>query len=213
MADEKQHLRTVLSEARRNLPRETAAALSAQVQARLLGSAAYRNAPRVALYAPRDCEVDTALVAADALASGRLVLYPRVDRTRGRMTLAAVADLAELRPGAWGIPEPPADAPAFEAPELGEGALICVPGLAFTPAGARLGRGGGYYDRMLARLGAKTVSAGLGYAFQILDRLPEGSFDRRLDLIVTESAVYAAGRAPGAAAQPADQGGTTRWTY
>jgi 5-formyltetrahydrofolate cyclo-ligase len=212
VADEKHYLRTVLSEARRNLPVQTAAALAARVQARLLSSAAYRDSARVVLYASCDHEVDTALIAADVLGSGRRLYYPMVDRARRRMRLGAMPDPAELRPGAYAIPEPPAGTPALEPEELGEGTLICVPGLAFSAAGARLGRGGGYYDRMLAAVSSNAIAAGLGYSFQLLDRLPEEAWDRRLDLVVTESAVYAAGRAPGAAAQPADQGGTTRWT-
>jgi len=212
VADEKQSLRKILSEARRNLPPRSAAAFSARVQERLLTSAAYRAAARVALYAPHDNEVDTAIIAADARASGKALLYPIVERARRRMAFGAVSAPSELRPGAYGIPEPPTGAAVVEARDLGRDALICVPGLGFTPAGARLGRGGGYYDRALAEAGEGAIAVGLAYSFQLLDRLPEELCDRRLDLIVTESAVYAAGRAPGAAAQPADQGGTTKWT-
>lgn len=210
MADDKQYLRTVLSEARRNLSAARAAQLSARVQARLLATRAYLAAARVVLYAPRDGEVDTALIAAAALGSRRQLYYPLVDRERRRIRLGAVSDPAELRPGAFGIPEPP-ESSAQEAGEIGA-ALVCVPGLAFTPAGARLGRGGGYYDRLLAAFGAGAVAAGLGYSFQLIDRLPEEIHDRRLDLVVTESAVYAAGGAPRAAARPADQGGIPKWT-
>ena len=88
-----------------------------------------------------------------------------------------------------------------------ERALICVPGVAFGPAGQRLGRGGGYYDRSIAALAPQTVTAGLAYSFQVLDRLPESPDDRRLGLIVTESAVHrAAATLPVADAQWA-QGG------
>ena len=213
MADEKQYLRAVLSEARRNLPSATANALAASVQACLLASPSYRKADCVALYAPRDNEVDTALIAADAVRSGRRLLYPIVDRAHLRMRLGEVSDQSELRPGAYSIPEPPPSAPALEPEELGTGTLVCVPGLAFTADGARLGRGRGYYDRMLAALSPSVLTAGLAYSFQLLDRLPRDAWDRQLDFVVTESAVYAAGRAPGVAAHPADQGGTTRWTY
>jgi 5-formyltetrahydrofolate cyclo-ligase len=120
-----------------------------------------------------------------------------------------VSDLSELAPGAFGILEPAA-AGALEAGELGP-ALVCVPGVAFTPAAARLGRGGGYYDRLLAALSAEAVTAGLGYSFQLIDRLPEQLHDRRLDLVVTESAVYATSVAPHAAAQTSDQGGSPKW--
>ncbi len=209
VADEKQYLRAVLSEARSNLSAAYAAALSIHVQRRLLGTQAYLGAKQVVLYAAMGREVETALIAADALRSKRRLYYPIVDRAHRRIRLGAVSGLADLSLGAFGILEPPAAA-ALEAEELGA-ALVCVPGLAFTPTAARLGRGGGYYDRLLAAMSAGAVAAGLGYSFQLIDRLPEGPHDRRLDLVVTESAVYAASGAPHAAAQPADQGGLPKW--
>ena len=213
MADEKQYLRAVLSEARGGLSAERAGRLAAQVQRRLLTTPAYRAAKNVVLYAPLGGEVDCALIAADALRTRRLLYYPIVDRGLRRIRLGAVSDLGELRSGAFGIPEPPVSG-ALDAGALSSGpgaALVCVPGVAFTPAGARLGRGGGYYDRLLAELAREVLTAGLGYSFQLIDRLPERSHDRRLDLIVTESAVYAASGAPPAATQTADRGGLPTW--
>jgi 5-formyltetrahydrofolate cyclo-ligase len=212
VADAKQYLRAVLSEARRSLPIPTASALAACVQSRLLDCPAYRQAACVVLYAPRDNEVETGLIAADAARSSRRLLYPIVDRTQRSIKLGEVAGPSELRPGAYSIPEPPPDAPALAPEELGAGTLVCVPGLAFTVDGMRLGRGRGYYDRTLAALSQSVLTVGLCYSFQLLDQLPRDTWDRRLDFVVSESAVYAAGRAPGVAAQPADQGGNTRWT-
>lgn len=188
-------------------------ALSVRVQRRLLATDAYLAAAKVVLYAPLGGEVETALIAVDALRTHRQLYYPVVDRKRRRMTLGVVSSLDELRAGAFGIPQPPAIG-AIKAETLGTdlgAALVCVPGIAFTPAGARLGRGGGYYDRLLAALRAEAVTAGLGYSFQLIDRLPEQAHDRRLDLIVTESAVYAARGASSAAAQAADRGGSPKW--
>lgn len=214
VADEKQYLRAVLSEARSSLSAERARALSTRIQQRLLATRAYHAAAKVVLYAPLGREVETALIAADAIRSHRRLYYPIVDRNRRRITLGAISNLSELRSGAFGILEPPAarglKSNELEADGLGE-ALVCVPGIAFTPAAARLGRGGGYYDRLLAALPVESVTAGLGYSFQLIDRLPEQTHDRRLDLIVTESAVYAASGAPHAAAQTADQGGLPKW--
>jgi 5-formyltetrahydrofolate cyclo-ligase len=213
VADEKQYLRVVLSEARSSLSAERAGALSARVQRRLLSSRAYHAAAKVVLYAPFGREVETSLIAAEALRSQRQLYYPIADRTRRRILLGPVSDPGELRPGAFGILEPPAVG-ALEAealgPELGA-ALICVPGIAFTTAAARLGRGGGYYDRLLAALGAGAVTVGLSYSFQLIDRLPEQPHDRRLDLIVTEFATYAVTGARTAAAQVASQGGLPKW--
>jgi 5-formyltetrahydrofolate cyclo-ligase len=209
VADEKQNLRAVLSEARSSLSAAYIGALSTRVQQRVLSSQAYLAATEIVLYAPLGGEVETAFIAADALRTHRLLYYPIVDREHRRIRLGAVSDLSELAPGAFGILEPAA-AGALEAGELGP-ALVCVPGVAFTPAAARLGRGGGYYDRLLAALSAEAVTAGLGYSFQLIDRLPEQLHDRRLDLVVTESAVYATSVAPHAAAQTSDQGGSPKW--
>ena len=184
-----------------------------QVQRRLLATLEYRASRKILLYAPVGGEVDTALIAADALRTRRQLYYPIIDRGLCRLRLGAVADLGELRAGAFGIPQPPV-AGAREARDLASdpgAALVCVPGVAFTPAGARLGRGGGYYDRLLAELPREVRAAGLGYSFQLIDRLPEESHDRRLDFIVTESAVYAASAAPPAATQTADRGGLPKW--
>jgi 5-formyltetrahydrofolate cyclo-ligase len=213
VADEKPYLRAVLSEARSGLSAERAGALSAQVQRRMLATPEYRASAKVVLYAPVGGEVDTALIAADALRTHRQLYYPIIDRGLRRLRLGPVANLGELRAGAFGIPQPPAIG-AFEPGALTSGpgaALVCVPGVAFTPAGARLGRGGGYYDRLLAELPREARAAGLGYSFQLIDWLPEESHDRRLDFIVTESAVYAASATPPAATQTADRGGSHRW--
>lgn len=213
MADEKESLRAILSEARSSVAPERARALSQAVQQRLLGTQAYLESSRVVLYAPLSGEVETALIAIDALRRRRQLYYPIVDRKLREIRLCAVSDLAELRPGAFGILEPPVSG-ALEAGALATGpgaALVCVPGIAFTPAAARLGRGGGYYDRLLTALAGEAVTVGLGYSFQLIDRLPEQAHDRRLDLVVTESAVYAASGAPPAATQTADQGGLPRW--
>jgi 5-formyltetrahydrofolate cyclo-ligase len=209
VADEKQNLRAVLSEARSSLSAAYIGALSTRVQQRVLSSQAYLAATEIVLYAPLGGEVETAFIAAHALQTHRLLYYPIVDREHRRIRLGAVSDLSELAPGAFGILEPAA-AGALEAGELGP-ALVCVPGVAFTPAAARLGRGGGYYDRLLAALSPEAVTAGLGYSFQLIDRLPEQLHDRRLDLVVTESAVYATSVAPHAAAQTSDQGGSPKW--
>lgn len=64
--------------------------------------------------------------------------------------------------------------------------VVIVPGLAFTRAGDRLGQGGGWYDRFLAQVGADCTTIGVGFAEQILDELPVGDHDVRLDIVITD---------------------------
>jgi 5-formyltetrahydrofolate cyclo-ligase len=67
--------------------------------------------------------------------------------------------------------------------------VVVVPGLAFTPDGRRLGQGGGWYDRFLARVRPDCLTIGVAFDAQIVDDLPTESHDVVLDLVVTESGV------------------------
>ncbi len=198
MADDKTNLRAILRDCRAALSSEYAAAHSLEVERRLIASPLYRDARAVVLYAAKDNEVATDLIFDDALGSGRAVYFPRLERLSGELALVRIAARAELSPGTFGILEPPADAAAVAPGSLGAG-LVCAPGVAFSLLGERLGRGGGHYDRLLARFGREAISVGLAYSFQLLDRLPQSDADRRLNFIVTESALHRAPDAPLAA--------------
>jgi 5-formyltetrahydrofolate cyclo-ligase len=112
----------------------------------------------------------------------RQVLVPVIERTQG-MHAVAFPGWAALRPGALGILTPP---PA----EVWGGSIDCVvvPLVGFTSAGARLGYGGGYYDRWLARHAA-VPALGLAFACQRVDTLPHSSHDIPLASIVTEEGI------------------------
>jgi len=205
VADEKTILRRILAECRAGLPALRATRMSVLVQRNLIESPCYVDAPCIVLYAAKDNEVATDLIFAHGTALGRRVFYPRIVSGTHHLCLVRVQTLAELQPGEFGILEPTGAEIARNA-DL-ERALICVPGVAFGLAGQRLGRGGGYYDRLIAALSPQTVTAGLAYSFQVLDRLPEAPSDRCLGLIVTESAVRgAAGSFPAVGARM-DSGG------
>jgi len=60
--------------------------------------------------------------------------------------------------------------------------LAVIPGVAFTPQGDRLGRGRGYYDRLLPHLSCPLI--GLAFPFQILDALPCEPHDIRMDAVI-----------------------------
>jgi 5-formyltetrahydrofolate cyclo-ligase len=189
VADDKKYLRKVLTECRRALPQAYVAAASRRIQLRLLESRFYQAASTIVLYSAKDNEVGTDLLLADALRTHRRVLLPRVIPEFRELVLVPVSDRTGLIPGSFGLLEP-VGTEIVPVANLGA-ALFCVPGVAFSPAGQRLGRGGGYFDRTLTALGPRTVTAGLAYSFQLLDRVPESPNDWRLNLIFTESAIHA----------------------
>jgi 5-formyltetrahydrofolate cyclo-ligase len=188
MADQKKYLRTTLGECRASLAPRFTKSRSVTIQRRLLATDCYRDAPAVVLYSPIQHEVATDLVAADAITSGKELFFPCLRRDRETMAVARVHDLSELVAGAFGIREPATESTSVPPHELA-GAMIVVPGLAFGAQGQRLGRGGGHYDRFLAALPREAITVGLAYSFQLLDGIPQESFDRRLQYIITESAL------------------------
>lgn len=64
--------------------------------------------------------------------------------------------------------------------------MIVVPGIAFDRKGRRLGRGKGFYDRLLAE--TKATKIGIGYEFQLVDEVPAESHDVSMDIVITEKA-------------------------
>lgn len=101
----------------------------------------------------------------------------------GRYLLAEYTPATRLKPGPMGIPEPEdcGGDPVGES----EVAVWVVPGLAFSPEGARLGYGGGWYDRFLGCAAPSAVSLGVAYPFQLVDELPLEPHDRPLTAVVT----------------------------
>jgi len=168
---------------RRNLLSKAEVSLwSQQIQARALTLDCYRAADAIALYSPIQNEVDTGRLLDHALASGKRVYLPRwLGQDYG---FGQIASRSELVAGRLGILEP------IGAPGLGEADgqnfLVFVPGVVFDTRGNRLGRGAGYYDRLLAQFRGSARIAGLAYEFQIVEAVPAQEWDCGMHLIVTE---------------------------
>lgn len=88
-----------------------------------------------------------------------------------------------LQRGAFGICEPDSDCTPCPVDQID---LAIVPGTAFTASGQRLGRGGGFYDRLLAHPDFRAATIGVCFDVQIVDRLPAEPYDRPVDMVVTE---------------------------
>lgn len=104
-------------------------------------------------------------------------------------------DWASYRPGEWrpgrlGLVEPDSPRLGLEA-VLTAGVIVC-PGVAGAPSGARIGRGGGSYDRVLARALPTSLRCLLLYDDEVLPDVPTAPHDQRVDVIVTPARTLSA---------------------
>jgi 5-formyltetrahydrofolate cyclo-ligase len=158
----------------------------------LQGLPEWERARSIALYAALPGEVPVDEVRADLDARGVGVAFPRL--AEAEIVLHRVGCDDVLSAGGHGIREPSSSAPRVP-PEKIE--LFVVPGLLFDRSGARLGRGGGHYDRLMARANPDAHRVGLCYADRVVDRLPMDPWDERMDVVVTDREIFRVPRVNG----------------
>jgi 5-formyltetrahydrofolate cyclo-ligase len=133
-------------------------------------------------------EVDTSTMIERLAAEGRHVVLPRIES-------------GEVLPVTY-RPGDPVSGTAFGAmePSAGEGVdperldAVVTPGVAFDRSCNRIGYGGGFYDRMLRRARPDLSTIAVAFAVQLVEAVPVGRQDRRVDIVVTEDEVLRCGR-------------------
>jgi 5-formyltetrahydrofolate cyclo-ligase len=176
-AELRRELRLIL----KNLSESAKMEASAKAGSRLQQQAIWRSARSVLFYAAIAGELDLSPLIGLAFAERKVVLLPRFAPETGSYEAVQVSDLSrDCAPGKFGIAEPrPHCAPC----PLKSLDLALAPGLGFDLAGRRLGRGGGFYDRLLAQIaGAK---CGVAFDQQIVGQIPAEGHDIRMDFILT----------------------------
>ena len=191
MRDRKRALRGATLAKRDSLSSTLARAWGESVQRSVLTLPVYLAAEAVALYSPLRNEVDTSEIGRVALGAGKRLYYPKV--TDGGSSVVRVRSETELVPGRYGILEPAGNQPLPRG--WSKGLVVFVPGVAFDHRGNRLGRGTGWYDRLLAGLDVRVPRIALAYEFQVLEEVPAERGDLPVHMIVTENRVISCGEA------------------
>jgi 5-formyltetrahydrofolate cyclo-ligase len=165
----------------KTLPAETRQRDSEKLCARLTQQAFFQNAGSLLFFASLPEEPDLWPLLQNALAGKKLVALPCFDGDNQAYRPRRVTNLhVEILSGQFGIREP--SAACVEIP-LKDLEVAFVPGVAFDPSGHRLGRGKGFYDRMLENFTGKKV--GIAFDEQMVDAIPAEKNDVRMDLIMT----------------------------
>lgn len=179
----KKALRDEFKKKRKELAPETKAKRDAAIYRYTVALSGFRFAEHILMYAPTADEIDVMPIAEEALRRGKKVYFPRCNKETRTMIYRQVSDLSELSADAFGILAPPESAAAYDIHAKGT-AMCLIPGLVYDRFGYRTGYGGGYYDRFLPLF--KGIKAGVIYSDFIIDSVPRGHFDIKVDIMLTE---------------------------
>lgn len=174
---DKQTLRRTIRDKKRSMTEAEIVQRSEALGRMLAATEVYRRAETIYGYLPYNQEVRTVPMLEQALRDGKRVAVPKC--YGDEMKFIYLDDLSQVAKGYAGIPEPIADGPVAED----ETALVLMPGLAFDPKGHRIGYGGGFYDRFLAREPNHPTLA-LCYDFQVLPALDTEVHDIPVDQVL-----------------------------
>ena len=183
--EQKAALRTRLLTARAALPQEQRTAAGRAIRDALLERPEVQMAGTIAAYYSVGAEPDTRGLLFALWKRGSYVLLPLL-RPAGDLDWASYEGPDSLVPGPRGLLEPgePPRGPGAGARADG----VLAPALAVDRAGNRLGRGGGSYDRALARVGPMVPLIALLYDAELLDRVPAEPHDVKVRAAVSPAA-------------------------
>ena len=154
----KQEMRDEMMEKLRALTPNDRLARSAQICARVLQSSIWQKATAIALFSPLRSEPEISFLQNSAQSGEQMIMMiPPLLRIEADLELVVTPD------------------------------LILVPGIAFSRDGHRLGRGNGFYDRLLAGRAASAVKLGVCFSFQRLETVPVEPHDIVMDQVMTDS--------------------------
>lgn len=181
---EKQQLRKTIRTLEAGLPERYLAQADRKIAAQLLAMPEYQAAGTVFCFVSTGREIDTHPILQAALEAGKTLCVPRC-LGGGIMELRSIQRLDALTPGAYGIPEPPEDAPLVSTDTVDFAVLPC---LTCNHLGQRLGRGGGCYDRFLASYRGGTVL--LCRERLIREEIPVTPLDYPIPWVLTEAGLF-----------------------
>lgn len=185
----KSALRTLIRDRLKNISTAVRAVESIDLCERL--KAQIQSAHAILFFAPLADELDVWPVLELSLALGTTCALPFYDAEKKVYGARVLEKLAtDIVAGKFGVREPAAS--CAEMP-LTQFDLVLVPGVAFDLQGNRLGRGRGFYDRLLAE--ASGVKCGVGYDFQLLEKIPAEPHDAKVNFILTPNSCVKAKKA------------------
>ncbi len=145
----------------------------------------FAKARCICIYVSLPIEVDTRPLIDKSLKLGKKILVPLAEPRTKQLKFYEIKNRRkDLKKGAYGILEPIRG--KVKPAVIKEAELVIVPGVVFDKRNHRIGRGAGFYDRFLKKVGKKIPKVGLAFSFQVVDRVPTAKHDYRLDKVITD---------------------------
>ncbi|MCR9153105.1 MAG: 5-formyltetrahydrofolate cyclo-ligase [Bacteroidetes bacterium] len=181
MNKSKKELRSILLKKLKSIPAEQKKAWDKELCTLVIDYLKKQEVRHLHAYFPMPHEIDIKPILEFCWKTNRPLILPKMAPKR-QLIQIEVRSMDDLALNSWGIMEARHD----EASTL-EPKLILCPGLGFNSKGERLGYGGGYYDRFLAKH-PQAIKLALAYPFMVLDELPREAHDQKMDLLFKASA-------------------------
>ncbi len=168
------------------------ACLSHAISERIANLNVYRSANTVLAYMSFGAEFSTEKLVQQALRDDKCLLLPKVNPATKELDIYYVTNLQhDLAPGLWNIREPLIER-CTKMIALNKVDFILLPGIAFGRDGARLGYGGGFYDKLLTRIkaanqGCSPALVAGAFAIQLIEGIPQETTDHKVKWVVTEN--------------------------
>lgn len=153
----------------------------------ILNSLYYKNAKTIMTFISFMDEVDTHEFIKKSIEDGKDIVVPITIPETKELKLSLVKNFDELETGYYNILTPKEEFLRFIDPQLVD--LIIVPGVVFDRYGFRVGYGGGYYDRFLAKIEKRVPKIAIAFDIQIIDKVPREYYDIPVDYIYTEKEI------------------------
>jgi 5-formyltetrahydrofolate cyclo-ligase len=177
----KTELRSQIRAALKNFSPEKRRSDSEKLRAKLKEQSFFQSTATVLFFAPLPTEVNLWPLLEEGFAAGKIIALPRFDPAGQNYVACRIRNLqSEIVSGPFSIREPHQHCVEIPPREID---LILIPGIAFDLRGNRLGRGKGFYDRLLAE--TRGVKCGIVFDEQIAIEIPVEPHDVKMDFILT----------------------------
>ena len=166
--------------------------VSTQLSDVFLALIAERSWIHIAVFIPLPGEPDIWTPSQQLIARQAARIYAPRMMPENQLDLVMITNTTALLRGPFGVIEPPLESNALA--DLTTLDAMFIPGLAFSKDGGRLGFGGGWYDRLLARVPDKTIKIGVCWNELLIDSVPMDAWDVHVDGILTEAGYVTSSR-------------------